>query len=204
MCCRAAIGILLMHHARQGGWDSESGLVTCTHDTTLSKQRASQVKPAQVLPPPVLPFQILNHFFSRLNLDTENHKPLAQIAVKHTSSALDEEYILQPREPGMSFFRKSSSRGDKPEAKAEPEKTSATALQTAPKPGPGSEFPFEERMRARYHDSAKLKTSLDSIYGQGNYKVKERANRFILMLPKPLKKDELAAIEQRIRVHYHD
>ncbi|KAK1633230.1 hypothetical protein BDP81DRAFT_71241 [Colletotrichum phormii] len=108
----------------------------------------------------------------------------------------------------MSFFRKTLSRGDKPEAKPELEKkdtwSSTETTQTAPKPGPGSEFPCEEVMRARYHDSAKLKTSLDTIYGQGNYKVKERANRFILMLPRPLKKGELAAIEKRIRVHYND
>ncbi|KAK1458581.1 hypothetical protein CCUS01_09245 [Colletotrichum cuscutae] len=104
----------------------------------------------------------------------------------------------------MSFFRKSWGRGDKSESKAEPEKSSTQVTQATTKPGPGSEFPFEERMRARYHDSAKLKTSLDSIYGQGNYKVKERANRFILMLPKPLEKGELAVIEQRIRVHYSD
>ncbi|KAG7047264.1 hypothetical protein JMJ77_0010618 [Colletotrichum scovillei] len=134
----------------------------------------------------------------------KTNKPLIQIAVKHTSSVIDQEYIIKPREHGMSLFRKSWGRGDKSEPKAEPEKSSTQVTQAATKPGPGSDFPFEEMMRARYHDSAKLKTSLDSIYGQGNYKVKERANRFILMLPKPLKEGELAAIEQRIRVHYSD
>ncbi|OHE98216.1 hypothetical protein CORC01_06413 [Colletotrichum orchidophilum] len=105
----------------------------------------------------------------------------------------------------MFFLRKGSGRSDKSESKAEPERKSCDqATQPASKPRPESEFPCEEVLRARYHNSAKLKTSLDSIYGEGNYKVKERANRFILMLPEPLKKGELAAIEKRIRVHYND
>ncbi|KAK1657697.1 hypothetical protein BDP55DRAFT_421243 [Colletotrichum godetiae] len=108
----------------------------------------------------------------------------------------------------MSFFRKTLSRGDSPERKAEPENkdtySCTEATPTTPKPGTGLEFPCEEVMRSRYHDPGKLKKSLDSIYGQGNYKVKEKANRYILILPKPLKKGELAAIEKRIRVHYND
>ncbi|UQC73388.1 uncharacterized protein CLUP02_00032 [Colletotrichum lupini] len=189
-----------------GGRTSKSGLDTCTHGPILSRQRDSPVKPARMPPPPFLPFE-----------------PLIQIAVKHTFSALEEEYIIKHREPGMSFFRKSWGRGDKSEPKAEPEKSSTQVTQATTKPGPGSEFPFEERMRARYHDSAKLKTSLDSIYGQGNYKVKVyccyyKTRSFTAGLIYPLVnpqvelneltysglEGELAVIEQRIRVHYSD
>ncbi|KAI2778760.1 hypothetical protein F4815DRAFT_231384 [Daldinia loculata] len=44
---------------------------------------------------------------------------------------------------------------------------------------------YEVVLKQKYNDPQKLKSSLDSMYGQGRYKVKIKASRYILQLPEP-------------------
>ncbi|WYZ38039.1 hypothetical protein EsH8_II_001545 [Colletotrichum jinshuiense] len=107
----------------------------------------------------------------------------------------------------MSFFQRNSKRQERSDPKTDPEKKKPDG-RTTPTPTststPPARFLHEQVMQERYHDPLKLKASLDSIYGEGNYQVKERANRYILQLPIPIKEGDMAKIEKRIRSHYND
>ncbi|OHW97771.1 hypothetical protein CSPAE12_03533 [Colletotrichum incanum] len=94
----------------------------------------------------------------------------------------------------MYFFQKASSRTSRPdvlrdgsEKKADGLAPASTLSNPVSTPTSTDPFPHKKVMRAKYIDQSKLKTSLDSIYGEGNYLVKERANRYIIMLPTPMK-----------------
>ncbi|CCF43530.1 hypothetical protein CH063_13205 [Colletotrichum higginsianum] len=110
----------------------------------------------------------------------------------------------------MAFLKKNSSHKNRLEVKEDTggkavgQASSSSLPKSAPTPKAANPFPHEQLMRAKYLDQRKLKNSLDSIYGEGKYQVKERASRYILMLPTPMKKDDLAQLEQRVRLHYND
>ncbi|KAH9908536.1 hypothetical protein F4778DRAFT_350697 [Xylariomycetidae sp. FL2044] len=75
----------------------------------------------------------------------------------------------------------------------------------SPTPLPPSGGPadlYEVVLRQKYNDPRKLKAILDDSYGFGKYRVKIRANRYILMLPQHLGEDQIAELEQSIRIHY--
>ncbi|KAI1477293.1 hypothetical protein F4774DRAFT_389532 [Daldinia eschscholtzii] len=57
-------------------------------------------------------------------------------------------------------------------------------------------------LRQKYNDPLKLKNSLDSMYGQNKYKVRIKANRYILQLPEPPHEGQIAEIERTISFHY--
>ncbi|KAF6793083.1 hypothetical protein CSOJ01_13994 [Colletotrichum sojae] len=42
-------------------------------------------------------------------------------------------------------------------------------------------------MRSTYNDPQRLVSSLNDMYGEGNYHLKTISNRFIIMLPAPMK-----------------
>lgn len=57
-------------------------------------------------------------------------------------------------------------------------------------------------LRQKYNNPTKLKNALDSMYGQGRYKVMIRANRYILQLPEPFVEAQILEIENAVRFHY--
>ncbi|KAI1642504.1 uncharacterized protein F4817DRAFT_294798 [Daldinia loculata] len=63
---------------------------------------------------------------------------------------------------------------------------------------------YEVVLKQKYNDPQKLKSSLDSMYGQGRYKVKIKASRYILQLPEPPHEDRIAEIERTISFHYKE
>ncbi|KAI1489255.1 hypothetical protein F5X96DRAFT_641605 [Biscogniauxia mediterranea] len=68
----------------------------------------------------------------------------------------------------------------------------------------GSKDWHEVVLRQKYNDPRKLKESLDTMYGQGGYQVKTKANRYILKLPVPLDEGQLAELEKDIGFHYNN
>ncbi|OTB02219.1 hypothetical protein M426DRAFT_322795 [Hypoxylon sp. CI-4A] len=58
-------------------------------------------------------------------------------------------------------------------------------------------------LRQKYNDPLKLKDSLNNLYGEGRYKVKTRANRYILQVPEPMQQAQIAELEAAIRFHYN-
>ncbi|KAI1105657.1 hypothetical protein F4804DRAFT_331080 [Jackrogersella minutella] len=74
---------------------------------------------------------------------------------------------------------------------------------------PDSELPSEKVewhevvLKQKYNDPLKLKKSLDGLYGQGKYKVRTKANRYILQLPEKIHEEKKAEIEAAIRFHYN-
>ncbi|KAK7224313.1 hypothetical protein V2G26_012316 [Clonostachys chloroleuca] len=61
---------------------------------------------------------------------------------------------------------------------------------------------YEEVMRQKYNDPAKLRDLLDELYGRGNYSVKTKSSRWILRLPAPLKEGQMEWIENQVCFHY--
>ncbi|KAI1393170.1 uncharacterized protein F4822DRAFT_383740 [Hypoxylon trugodes] len=58
-------------------------------------------------------------------------------------------------------------------------------------------------LKTKYNDPLKLKSSLDSMYGKGKYRVKVRANRYILQLPEQPQRAQIVEIENTIHSHYN-
>ncbi|KAK3387899.1 hypothetical protein B0H63DRAFT_471130 [Podospora didyma] len=60
----------------------------------------------------------------------------------------------------------------------------------------------ENVLPKKYRDPLKLKETLNEIYGEGQYRVKIRGDRFIVALPRPMLEGELEAINKGIYHHY--
>ncbi|OBR09625.1 hypothetical protein CH63R_08390 [Colletotrichum higginsianum IMI 349063] len=112
----------------------------------------------------------------------------------------------------MAFLKKNSSHKNRLEVKEDTggkavgQASSSSLPKSAPTPKAANPFPHEQLMRAKYLDQRKLKNSLDSIYGEGKYqvKVKRSSNFDLFSLTASILKDDLAQLEQRVRLHYND
>nr|XP_036587309.1 uncharacterized protein CTRU02_03082 [Colletotrichum truncatum]KAF6798040.1 hypothetical protein CTRU02_03082 [Colletotrichum truncatum] len=63
---------------------------------------------------------------------------------------------------------------------------------------------FPHVMRSKYNDPLKLQSSLNEICGEGNYEVKVKWNRYILLLPHQMKETDMAKLEEKVRLHYRN
>ncbi|KPM35893.1 hypothetical protein AK830_g10666 [Neonectria ditissima] len=62
----------------------------------------------------------------------------------------------------------------------------------------------EQVLRKTYKDPGKLREGLDRLWGQGNYRLRLRNNRYIIRGPWPLNQDELQQLEKDAYQHYDD
>ncbi|KAH7120343.1 hypothetical protein B0J13DRAFT_629221 [Dactylonectria estremocensis] len=60
----------------------------------------------------------------------------------------------------------------------------------------------EHVLRKAYKDPSKLRQGLDQLWGQGQYTLKLRNNRYIIAGPWLLNEDELSQLEQSAYQHY--
>ncbi|KAK3486966.1 hypothetical protein B0T13DRAFT_515482 [Neurospora crassa] len=61
---------------------------------------------------------------------------------------------------------------------------------------------YDHVLRKKYRDPLKLKQALTAMYGEGNYRIKVRADRWIVTIPKELSNIEMDELENSIYSHY--
>lgn len=57
-------------------------------------------------------------------------------------------------------------------------------------------------LRKKYRDPLKLKQALTAMYGEGNYKIKVRADRWIVAIPREMSNTEMDELESSVYSHY--
>ncbi|KAK3684091.1 hypothetical protein B0T22DRAFT_469582 [Podospora appendiculata] len=61
---------------------------------------------------------------------------------------------------------------------------------------------FDHVLRKKYRDPSKFKETLNRIYGEGDYQIKVRRDRWILALRRPMRPGEMEEIEKDTIEHY--
>ncbi|ESA43536.1 hypothetical protein GE21DRAFT_2953 [Neurospora crassa] len=79
-----------------------------------------------------------------------------------------------------------------------PSSTAVTLSQAPPAPVQW----YDHVLRKKYRDPLKLKQALTAMYGEGNYRIKVRADRWIVTIPKELSNIEMDELENSIYSHY--
>ncbi|CCC10891.1 hypothetical protein SMACR_04122 [Sordaria macrospora] len=57
-------------------------------------------------------------------------------------------------------------------------------------------------LRKKYRDPLKLKQALTKTFGEGNYKIKVRADRWIVAIPREMSNNEIDELENSVYSHY--
>ncbi|EGO56859.1 hypothetical protein NEUTE1DRAFT_84406 [Neurospora tetrasperma FGSC 2508] len=61
---------------------------------------------------------------------------------------------------------------------------------------------YDHVLRKKYRDPLKLKQALTAMYGEGNYRIKVRADRWIVTIPKEMSNIEMDELENSVYLHY--
>ncbi|KAI0126969.1 hypothetical protein BJ170DRAFT_630636 [Xylariales sp. AK1849] len=60
----------------------------------------------------------------------------------------------------------------------------------------------DHMLRKKYRDPVKLKNYLDTVYGEGQYQISIKKDRWIIALPKQMTSAELQELEESLYHHY--